>query len=327
MKKNLILFISFFVITSCVFGQENAFHLKRVLWPRNASISVCWENPSADNKAMREVVQQAIRDTWEKKSGLKFTDWCSVTEKDADIHIWIEDDGPHTKGLGTDIKNKPKGMVLNFTFNNWSPSCQANKVFCIKAIAVHEFGHAIGFAHEQNRKDCQFDDCFGKEQGTDGDVSVTPCDIHSIMNYCNPRWSNDGLLSELDIKAVQLLYGLPENKMSEYKGLSIGYVSELIKKRKPGSKKISHRFKIYATGNQQDLEKVDSVVYHLHPTFKKPTMVSTNKASNFGIGLRVWGEFEITADIYSNGDKTPKTVKLDLLFNDDEGEDNLKLNG
>ena len=38
------------------------------------------------------------------------------------------------------------GMVLNFTFRNWGRSCQAGRKACIELIAVHEFGHAIGYA-------------------------------------------------------------------------------------------------------------------------------------------------------------------------------------
>jgi hypothetical protein len=49
-------------------------------------------------------------------------------------------------------------MVLNFTFNNWSPIMKNRRKDYIIAIAVHEFGHAIGFSHEHNRKDCHFCD-------------------------------------------------------------------------------------------------------------------------------------------------------------------------
>jgi len=78
--------------------------------------------------------------------------------------------------------------------------------YCIKVIAVHEFGHALGFAHEQNRADAP-KECQKERQGGDGDTYLTEYDLHSVMNYCNPKWSGDGKLSQKDIKGVQKFYG------------------------------------------------------------------------------------------------------------------------
>jgi hypothetical protein len=36
---------------------------------------------------------------------------------------------------------------------------------------------------------------------------LTPYDPHSVMNYCNQKYNNDGQLSDLDVKALQQIYG------------------------------------------------------------------------------------------------------------------------
>ncbi|HEV2914458.1 MAG TPA: M57 family metalloprotease [Pyrinomonadaceae bacterium] len=185
--------------------QQHAFVDPTSIWPTH-SIYVCWENPDPKYQSEMQLVQQAVANTWEAASDLKFTGWQRCATINKGIRILIEDSGPHTKGLGRYLDGVQNGMVLNFTFNNWSQSCQTQREFCIKTIAVHEFGHAIGFAHEQNRSDAP-GECQLKRQGPDGTLLLTPYDPHSVMNYCNAEYNNNGVLSQFDTLAVQSMYG------------------------------------------------------------------------------------------------------------------------
>jgi hypothetical protein len=176
-------------------------------WP-TASIPVCWQNASAAHKEAMDWTRDAVQRTWETASRVRFTGWKPCAAVNNGIRIRISDVGPHVTYLGRYLQEKKGEMVLNFSFSNWSYNCQTSREDCIRAIAVHEFGHALSFTHEQNRADTP-GECKLLAQGTNPDTALTPFDPDSVMNYCNKKWNNGGLLSKEDKKAVAFLYGAP----------------------------------------------------------------------------------------------------------------------
>lgn len=212
--RDMKYFVAIFLFLFAAYGAAAqteadypAVALKNSIWP-SSQIPVCWEQQQIVGSSEAGWVEDAITRSWQAHGNIEFVGWqlCDdVPSRGDGIRIAVEDVRAHVKGLGRHLDGVARGMVLNFTFRNFRPNCRVNREHCIRKIAMHEFGHALGFTHEQNREP-ETHWCRAERNGTRGDLLVTPYDFESIMNYCNPKSENNGQLSKLDIEGVKALY-------------------------------------------------------------------------------------------------------------------------
>ena len=58
-----------------------------------------------------------------------------------------------------------------------------------------------------------------------------------------------------------------------------------------------YRWKVFVDEDTEVLNKIEEVVYQLHPTFPDPRRTCTNREDRFALETKGWGEFSIVADI------------------------------
>jgi len=234
--------------------EDKAFFRDTQLWPIDPAtglftIPVCWEDYNESSPQNRILVQAAVENAWEGLSSnrntgfslVDFTGWqeCTGSDELNAVKIQVGDithpekvygllplKSPYVEALGVFLKGNDHGVVLNFTMTTESHEslmglCNNNLRQCIKATAVHEFGHVLGMSHENNRsdKDAADPDCassvisdpdFFDGEPTQGLSYFTDYDKKTIMNYCNKdryRYGSGLFLTPTSRLAVKAHYG------------------------------------------------------------------------------------------------------------------------
>jgi hypothetical protein len=185
--------------------ERALFASSRTIWP-SGSIPVCWLNPTNENQFGRDLTRAAVLETWAAAAPLNFTGWGPCESWNVPgIRIFVEDSQPRSRFGANATTAGNWSMILNFTFKNWGETCRLNLDSCIRGLAAHEFGHALGFDHEQNRPDNP-GHC-AKDTVGYGNLTLGAYDPNSVMNYCAPVSNNGGKLSAGDIAGVRAVYG------------------------------------------------------------------------------------------------------------------------
>ncbi len=103
---------------------------------------------------------------------------------------------------------------------------------------------------------------------------------------------------------------------TQYK--NVVYLRHTVAQPRIGTDLVERRpIQIIVDADSEDiLDKIERVVYHLHPTFPKPDREVTDRRRSFILRTEAWGEFNLSADIYFKGFDKPLTLYRYLnIFN------------
>jgi hypothetical protein len=185
-------------------------------------IVVCWQTPGFD--AEKTLVREAVERSWGLNSRLVFAGWedCAA-DSPPGIRITVEN------GMGTDDRygyprqvgglgpDADGNVDLRLTFDFMAASspfdyCPGAVDSCITRSAIHEFGHALGFAHTRDQPsltlNCPTQPNWWRDFDADlsGALELGPPDPLSVMGACEENYFAVEELTPNDIFYLQVSY-------------------------------------------------------------------------------------------------------------------------
>jgi len=189
-------------------GSEEAFETQveplcrtGTVWA-GGTVPVCWTTAAtnvSDFAARSAQVRALVEGTWSRVANVKFTGWgtCGSNTNGIVAITFSPTARPISGTIGATTG------AINMTLNNTRADFQA--------VAVHEFGHVLGYRHEFVRNDNPGTTCplqNGESVNSSCDVAGTAFDANSIMastGYCQSNPS----LSDGDVLGTRVIYGVP----------------------------------------------------------------------------------------------------------------------
>lgn len=194
-------------------------------WPNagvgRTDINVCWENPNsapgssaAARAAWRDERRRAIEESWGRNARINFYGWDGVdavnnpsacSNAAAGIHVVICSLPTDARCPALPASQAGGGYPAINGLNNGvrlNPNHPAS-------IAVHEFGHTLGYYHEEERPDSPnvtSGACAKQSWPNSNPASYGGYDSTGIMSYCQPPTAAPWL-SANDIAGLQRSYG------------------------------------------------------------------------------------------------------------------------
>lgn len=194
---------------------------------------VCWENPDDADPLpgeidqtpgwqRRERVRLALKNSWEREARIIFVGWQQCQDEgnpatpphtlgprrpgtaDENLKVQITSSGGgQNPGHGSWGDYQQPGIIINLHCGNQT---------CMKYLAIHEFGHALGFYHGEERSDWPTDipNCPPQNHPPTPPWWPIPTELRwgapdrdSVMAYCS---GGPDALSPGDVAAVQRAY-------------------------------------------------------------------------------------------------------------------------
>lgn len=207
------------VIESELYGNTSFF------WPNagtaRTDINVCWENPSsapgstaAARATWRDQRRRAVEEAWARNARINFYGWdgndpvnapTSCVSNAAGIHIVICNSPSDSRCPAMPASQAGGGYPA---INGLNHGVRLNPAHG-PAVTVHEFGHTLGFYHEEERPDAPAilsGPCAKQSWPNASPISYGAYDPTSTMSYCQPI-SAAPWLSGNDVASIQRSYG------------------------------------------------------------------------------------------------------------------------
>ena len=199
-------------------------------------LDVCWQNPGdaaplpgetnrTSGAQRREWVRRALKHSWERSARVIFVGWDECQDEahavppphtfgprrpdpsDENLKILITSSGGgQNPGHGSWGDHQIDGIRLNL-----HSTCGGSLQTCIEFLSIHEFGHALGFYHGEERSDWpQIPGCPQQSYPPTYPWWPPPTELlygepdpDSIMSYCAGYVTE---LSPKDVAGVQAIY-------------------------------------------------------------------------------------------------------------------------